>query len=90
MSEIEKMGGGDVIALVSPEDWDVAPQLAYANGWNAAIEDGTEAYREARQLAEFLHAKHYAHVKQWKPLEDTRGVISQIDNMIAGLDRVKP
>lgn len=33
----EEMGGGDVIALVDPSDWDVEPQLAYARGWNAAL-----------------------------------------------------
>ena len=34
---IEEMGGGDVIALIEPDQWDVEPQLAYARGWNAAL-----------------------------------------------------
>ena len=37
VSVAEEMGGGDVIALVAPSDWDVEPQLAYARGWNAAL-----------------------------------------------------
>ena len=34
---VEEMGGGDVIAIIEPDQWDVEPQLAYARGWNAAL-----------------------------------------------------
>lgn len=59
---------------------------------SAQVQDAAEydtAYKEARQLAVSLHAQHYSDVKQWKPLDDLRGVISQIDNMVCGLV-VKP
>lgn len=41
----------------------------------------------ATTLATALHAKHYAEVTQWKPLPDLLGVLTQIDNMTAGLKR---
>lgn len=44
-----------------------------------------EALREAKQLAEALHRRHYFHVKHWKPLDTTAAIISQIDNMTAGI-----
>ena len=34
---VEEMSGGDVIATIEPDQWDVEPQLAYARGWNAAL-----------------------------------------------------
>lgn len=43
------------------------------------------AYKEARQLAVSIHAQHYRDVTNWKPFDDLRGVISQIDNMVCGL-----
>ena len=58
---------------------------------DSAVSDATalaEAKREALYLAKTLHRLHYSHVTQWKPLDDVAGIISQIDNMVAGL--VKP
>lgn len=46
-----------------------------------------ELLRELRGLAAPLHAKHYPEVGQWRPLDDARGILSQIDNMTAGLKR---
>jgi hypothetical protein len=41
-------------------------------------------------LAIALHAKHYPEVTQWEPLRgDMGGLISQIDNMTAGLSRAE-
>ena len=80
------MGGGDVIALVNPEEWNVEPQLAYARGWNKAVDELGSALKEARQLAIYLHSKHYYYVENWEPLSDIRGIISQIDNMVTGLE----
>lgn len=40
------------------------------------------ALREATDIAVALHRDHFVHVPQWRPLEDLRGVISQIDNMV--------
>jgi hypothetical protein len=47
-----------------------------------------EAARYATSLAVYLRDKFYPEVTQWQPLNDLLGVLSQIDNMIAGL--VKP
>ena len=41
--------------------------------------------RELTTLAEAIHRRRYWHVKQWRPLDTPRGVLSQIDNMVAGL-----
>lgn len=37
LDALVEIAGGDVIALVDPEQYEVEPQLAYANGWNAAL-----------------------------------------------------
>ena len=51
-----------------------------------------EAQREAVSLAESLFNKHYAHEPdyasgkvQWEPFNEPASVISQIDNMVAGI-----
>lgn len=46
-----------------------------------------QAKNYATTLAINLHAKHYPEVKQWKPLPDTLGLLTQIDNMVSGLAR---
>jgi len=38
----------------------------------------------ATGLAKHLHAKHFPHVTQWKPLPDLLGLLTQIDNMMTG------
>lgn len=44
------------------------------------------ALREAVRLAQIIWRRSYRETApQWKPLTDTAGVISQIDNMCAGL-----
>lgn len=43
------------------------------------------AMREALFLATTLHSRHYSEVTQWEPLDYPAGVISQIDNMVAGI-----
>jgi hypothetical protein len=40
---------------------------------------------ELRGLAIELHRRHYSHVPQWKPSRTPRGLLSQIDNMTAGM-----
>lgn len=49
--------------------------------------EGALLLRELRDLAVALHRKHYFEVKNWTPLDDARGILSQIDNMTAGLSR---
>ena len=44
-------------------------------------------YAELLTIAKALHRDHYAEVTQWEPLESVRGIVSQIDNMTAGLPR---
>lgn len=60
--------------------------------WNAAAahaqglrerEQRTASYATA--LAVSLHAQHFSEVTQWKPLPDTLGLLTQIDNMVVGL-----
>ncbi len=60
------------------------------NDLAARCEEGSggEAVAYAKRLAVFLHAKHYAEVEQWRPLEgDLIGLLTQIDNMVSGLTR---
>jgi hypothetical protein len=40
---------------------------------------------ELKSLSEVIHRRYYSHVSHWRPLDDPRGVLSQIDNMTAGL-----
>jgi hypothetical protein len=44
------------------------------------------AYNYAKHLAEAIWSKHYKDIApHWKPLDDLMGVLTQIDNMSAGL-----
>ena len=48
--------------------------------------DGDEAYDYAVNFATSLHGKYYAEAApNWRPLETTIGVLTQIDNMVAGI-----
>ena len=44
-----------------------------------------EAFNYAKNLAESLHRKHWSHVTNWKPLDTTVGLLTQIDNIVCGL-----
>lgn len=44
-----------------------------------------ETMRSAIYLAKILHRQHYSEVTNWEPLDYPAGVISQIDNMVAGI-----
>jgi hypothetical protein len=46
-----------------------------------------EAMAYALRLAEAIHAQHYSEVTDWKPLDTTIGLLTQIDNMVSGLTR---
>lgn len=43
------------------------------------------AQREARDLAVWLHKTYYADVTDWKPFDHASALLSQIDNMVAGV-----
>jgi hypothetical protein len=54
----------------------------------AALEakDETHAYGYAKRLAEAIWSKHYkTTAPQWEPFDELIGVLTQIDNMTAGL-----
>lgn len=69
------------------------------DGWGGLVPGKAERDQERREAAEKqantyartlaigLHKKHYPDVV-WHPLPDTLGLLTQIDNMVAGL--VKP
>ena len=44
-----------------------------------------EATMYARMLAVNMHARNYPEVPQWRPLRELMGLLTQIDNMTAGL-----
>lgn len=48
------------------------------------------AYQYALGLATALRKKHYPEVTQWEPLDTTLGLLTQIDNMVAGLAPTPP
>jgi hypothetical protein len=55
------------------------------SGWKAASKQ-PDAYGYAKRLALAIWEQHYkAAAPQWKPLDDLIGVLTQIDNMTAGL-----
>jgi hypothetical protein len=55
------------------------------SGWKAASKQ-PDAYGYAKRLAVAIWEQHYkATAPQWKPLDDLIGVLTQIDNMTAGL-----
>jgi len=48
-----------------------------------------ELFRYARNLAIYMHKHFYGEVTHWRPLSDLMGVLTQIDNMLTGLERKK-
>ena len=49
-------------------------------------ENGDEIYEEVVRMAVHLWRKHYKEIApNWKPLDTTAAVLSQIDNMIVGI-----
>lgn len=66
---------------------------AYARAL-AAIPAGSDSLGYATQLAQSIFNKHFAHEPHfssgdvvWRPLDDLLGVLTQIDNMVAGIDQ---
>jgi len=57
--------------------------LAFGRAVLAAERERSMGY--ATTLATDIHAKHFPEVTQWKPLPDTLGLLTQIDNMTCGL-----
>ncbi|KVL90778.1 hypothetical protein WT02_23235 [Burkholderia stagnalis] len=74
------------------------PASQYRFGYNTALEDVLDALANetgaevalgyAQRLATGLWEKHWRDsAPQWKVLDDTLGVLTQIDNMVCGLSR---
>jgi hypothetical protein len=78
---------------------DYGPEEEDGAGWGGLVptkEEREETKRLDRDrqakiyattLAIAMHAKYYPEVTQWKPLPDTLGLLTQIDNMVSGLVR---
>jgi hypothetical protein len=49
--------------------------------------DNGAALSYAHQLANHLHRRHYPEAQGWEPAKDLLGLLTQIDNMTAGLVR---
>ncbi len=47
--------------------------------------ENDECYREVVDLAIYMVKRFYSENEEFHPCNSTRGVISQIDNMVAGL-----
>jgi hypothetical protein len=93
------LGGGNVWADGRPSEmWGCEPIFDYVNpdGPAAAtrlealqaqpVGEAADILREAISLAEAMWRRAYRHkAPDWQPLDSLRGVLSQIDNMVAGL-----
>jgi hypothetical protein len=68
------------------EGFQFGVQYARASSPNAAVAEGALGY--AQRLATGLWEKHWRDsAPQWKVLDDTLGVLTQIDNMVCDLQR---
>jgi hypothetical protein len=61
--------------------------LAAPPAAHTILRDADDALVYATSLARSLQSKHCPEVTQWRPLPDLLGVLTQIDNMVAGLTR---
>lgn len=52
------------------------------------IMENDACYREAVELSVFMAKKFYPENIEFHPCDSTHGVISQIDNMVTGLERI--
>jgi hypothetical protein len=62
---------------------------ASKDGYWIKYEDVVTCLKYAQQIAVYLHKIHYSEVAQWRVSDELDVVLSQIDNMIVGLKRVK-
>jgi hypothetical protein len=85
--------------LCADDHWTDAQKVFAYRGWEAAWnrrasqpapQQDELTYIAACNLAKAIYAQHYREgAEDWRVLPDTRGVISQISNMVAGMTRVK-
>ncbi|WP_249173281.1 dATP/dGTP pyrophosphohydrolase domain-containing protein [Burkholderia dolosa] len=82
-------GKGTVVFRDPEEAWDVTCGACEGTGKARASANETGALGYAQRLATSLWEKHWRDsASQWKVLDDTLGVLTQIDNMVCGLHRV--
>lgn len=66
-----------------------SPEREELEALRCALEDLSIEYghtkREALELATWLHRTFYSEVVDWKPFDNASSILSQIDNMVAGL-----
>jgi len=84
---IYNVGGEHVIDLnFAIEQADVSEDAITAIKVALEEEDEPDAYGYAKRLAEAIWSKHYKTIApQWQPFNELIGVLTQIDNMTAGL-----
>jgi hypothetical protein len=58
---------------------------AESHGMLTDPEEASKLFEELRGLAIEMHRRCYSHVPDWRPSKTARGVLSQIDNMVAGM-----
>ena len=51
------------------------------------IENYENVLKEAQELATYIQKNHYPASTEFEPLDSVSGVLSQISNMIAGMER---
>lgn len=71
------------------EFWDDRCVQVVPNTGRSLADELEAAHREAHALAVSLHKQHFAAVGHWEPLKEAAGLITQIDNMCAGLRSMK-
>lgn len=69
---------GDPCACGDVETW-------HSECYRRTQDPDPQALAYAKTLAVAIHAKHYADVKHWQPLDTVIGLLTQIDNMTSGL-----
>ena len=85
VEEVIAAMGAAYVERIGQGDWTFSDlMLAALTAARPSIE--AEAFRYAKHLAETLYAKHYADTTAWEPLGDTLGLLTQIDNMIVGIE----
>lgn len=94
---------GCIVKFIETSAWSSQDIVHFTNGNSAYLKDivriadpepapvtisGYDTLSQAQRLAVMLHGKHYAdNSPQWRVCEALPGVLSQIDNMTAGLVR---
>ena len=91
--EWKGMDGAIAFSLIGrhADNHDEAREMMHA--WlraNQGIsERNLQTFNYAKTLAIAIQEKHFPEATQWKPLDDTLGLLTQIDNMVSRLVKHK-